>query len=86
MVGDLRLRLGHGLAGVDGQLQRPQVAADVAQQLGQGPVGGGRHRHRQVGAGHDLAQQADLGHHLVAEPVVAKAGHGAPGRLLAVAA
>jgi hypothetical protein len=86
VVGDLPLRLGDGLAGADGQLHRPQVAADVAQQLGQGPVGGGAHRHRQVGAGHDVAQQAGLGDHLVAEPVMGKAGHDAPRRLLAVAA
>ena len=84
MTGDLPLGFGDGRAGADRLLERAEVAADVADQGDQGPVGGGRHRDRQVGARHDVGEQLGLGDDLVAEAVMLQARHAV--RLLVVRA
>ena len=84
MPGDLPLGLGDGRAGADGLLEGAEVAADVADQGGQGPARGGRDRDRQVGARQDVGEQIGLGDDLVAEAVVFQAWHRSAARLFAV--
>jgi hypothetical protein len=70
VTGDLAPRVGDRLAGADGRLERAEVAADVADQVGQIPVGGGGHVRRQVGTLEGDHEQAGLVDHLVTEAAV----------------
>src|SRR4029453_7550870 len=70
--------VGDGLAGAEGLLHRAEVAADVADQVGQGPVGGGGHGRRQLGALEGGHQQAGLVDDLLAEAAVLQAAHRPP--------